>query len=315
MTAGNARSGPPTTAGLVVRGLTQERRWAIVVLENSVDELLDGRPVGRRALLTPETRDVYWADPFPFRDGRGRLWIFVEELHRWTGLGSIVALRVEGDAVAERRTVLSGRHHYSFPQVQLWDGTIVATVESCDPRARTYTFAEVGGPWLPTLRTVPIGVIDPALAMDGDDWFLLGTSGSDYFAGFRQWQAEFGVGFVEQPELRYRDAALARSAGNADVNRGIRSVQDCRENYGIATALTTWSPSQVGPGEVLRRLNGSDVHPQALGTHTLTWTPDGQVVVADVWARGPQPLSAVHRLAERRHGRFCAGRRLSAHMP
>ena len=64
MTAGNAGREPPTTAGLVVRGLAQERRWAIVVLENSVDELLDGRPVGRRALLTPETRDVYWADPF-----------------------------------------------------------------------------------------------------------------------------------------------------------------------------------------------------------------------------------------------------------
>lgn len=304
------------------RGLTQERRWAVVVLDQSLDDLLDGADPTGLLVHAPEP-DRFWADPFPVRDRQGRLWLFVEELERWRGLGSIVALRIEpGAGVVQRRTVLRSRHHFSFPQVHWWDGVWVATVESCDPMAHTYTFAEVGDPWLASLRTLPVGVIDPALAIppgapgeEGARWYLTGTSGSDYFAGFRQWQGPDGVGWEEQADLRFRDPVLARPAGNADLVRGIRSVQDCSGNYGIATSIVTWQPGTRGPGEVLRRLDGADFGRGAVGTHTLAWTPDGATVVADVWQRGPQKFSAAHRVLEQRHGQFCPGRRASAAMP
>lgn len=304
----------------LVRGLTQERQWALVLTGQTLADLVEGaRPTG--AFLTPDDAGVFWADPFPVRDPAGDLWIFAEEYHRWQGLGRIVALRIdEGTGtVTTRREVLRGRHHYSFPQVHLWDGTWVATAETCDPFAPTYTFTKVGEPWVASLRTLPPGVIDPALSIPkgGGNWYLTGTTGSDEFAGFRQWVAEDGVGFDEQVELRYRDAALARPAGNADAVRGWRSVQDCSDNYGVATSVVRWNPLSVtpGPGEVMRRLTGNDFGHGALGTHTLAWTPDGQTVVADVWRRGRQPVSAAHRVAEQRHGRVCRGRRASRHMP
>lgn len=331
--------GPPTgKVARLIRGATQERAWAVVVLEASLDALLDGAPARGTALAAPE-RDRFWADPFPIRDAAGDLWIFVEEYLRWRGLGRIVALRIsEGGQVVSRRTVLSSAHHYSFPQVHLSDGTWVATAETCDPMAPTYTFAAVGEPWIASLRTLPVGVIDPALAIPppgaapqlqpddddpsalldpggGPDWFLTGASGSDEFAGFRQWSAPDGVGWIEEPRLRFRDAVLARPAGNLDLSRGLRSTQDCSENYGVATSLVSWDPTTPGPGEVLRRIDGADVRADAMGTHTLAWTPDGATVVADVWNRRRQPLSAAHRVLEQRHGLLCRGRRSSRQMP
>ncbi|MDQ1246668.1 MAG: hypothetical protein QG597_1036 [Actinomycetota bacterium] len=299
------------------RGLTQERRWAVMLLDQSLDDLLNGAdPTG--LLVHAPQHDRFWADPFPARDRLGNLWVFVEELERWRGLGSIVALRIEpGVGVVQRRTVLRSRHHFSFPQVHRWDGVWVATVESCDPMAHTYTFTDVGEPWLASLRTLPVGVIDPALAIpaNGADWHLTGTSGSDYFAGYRQWRGEDGADWQEQVDLRFRDPVLARPAGNLDARRGLRSVQDCSDNYGIATSIITWQPESRGPGEVLRRLDGASFGRGAHGTHTLAWTPDGDTVVADVWQRGPQAFSGVHRVLEQRHGRFCAGRKASARMP
>jgi hypothetical protein len=310
----------------------------VVVLESSLDEILAGAPPRGTFLAAPE-RDRFWADPFPFRDATGDLWLFVEEFRRWRGLGSIVALRLSDDhRVVERRTVLRSSHHFSFPQVHSWEGTPVATVESCDPAAPTYTFTAVGEHWIPSLRTLPMGVIDPALAIPppgtkpttalveddplalwepaaGADWYLTGTSGSDEFAGYRQWSAPDGVGWQEAEQLRFRDVVLARPAGNADLLRGIRSVQDCADNYGIATSVVAWDPAVRGPGNVVRRLTSDDFGHGALGTHTLAWTADGSTVVADVWKRGPQMLSAVHRALEQRHGSFCSGRRASARMP
>ncbi len=313
----------------LIRGLTTERLWALVLVEQSLDDLLAGaRPTG--TFLSAPDRNTFRADPFPVRDAGGQLWVFVEEYRRWRGLGSIVALRIGDGAVVERREVLSGPHHYSFPQAHLVDGTWVATVETCDPAAPTYTFTAPGEPWIASLRTLPQGVIDPALAIpaldrrrnydqedeggEGAPWFVVGTSGSDAFGGYRQWDAPDGVGWQEQVGLRYRDPVLARSAGNADLARGLRSVQDCSTNYGVASSITTWNPGGQGPGDVLVRLDGDSFGRGAIGSHTLSWTPDGQTVVADVWKRGRRALSAVHRAIEQRHGSVCAGRRASARM-
>ncbi|MFI0433802.1 MAG: hypothetical protein ACH36H_11755 [Candidatus Nanopelagicales bacterium] len=313
----------------LIRGLTTERLWAVVLVEQSLDDLLSGvRPTG--TFLAAPDRNTFRADPFPVRDAAGDLWVFVEEYRRWRGLGSIVALRIGEGAVVERREVLTGPHHYSFPQAQLVEGRWVGTVETCDPLAPTYTFTAPGEPWIASLRTIPAGVIDPALAIpapepgrnydqadeggDGSPWFVVGTSGSDAFGGYRQWSAPDGVGWDEQVQFRYRDAVLARSAGNADLLRGLRSVQDCSTNYGVASAITKWDPLMHGPGEVLARFDGGSFGAGAIGSHTLSWTPDGQTVVADVWKRGKRALSAVHRAIEQRHGSVCAGRRASARM-
>ncbi len=342
----------PDVVSRVMRGLSKERLWAVVLLDSPLDDILDGAPPRGRYLTAPE-RDRYWADPFPYRSAAGDLWVFVEEFQRWRGLGSIVALRLSDDyRILDRCTVLRSRHHFSFPQVHSWDGTPVATVESCDPTAPTYTFTGVGEPWIASLRTLPMGVIDPALAIPppgtapaavtrtqpptpwagdeddededlrsgmepppGADWYLTGTSGSDEFAGYRQWSAADGVGWEEAESLRFRDDVLARPAGNADLIRGIRSAQDCSDNYGIATSVVTWDPVARGPGSVLRRLTAEDFGHGALGTHTLAWTADGSNVVADVWKRGTQPMSALHRAIEQLHPSTCRGRRAAKRLP
>lgn len=316
-------------ARTAVRGLTQERRWGVLVLDQDLDTLLDGKPPTGSLLVAPEP-DRFWADPFPVRDRAGRLWVFAEEMHRWRGVGRIVALQIADGEVVRRETVLAGRHHFSFPQVHLVDGTWVATVETCDPLAPAYTFNAPGDEWVASLRTLPVGVVDPALAIppavvgrgydheEGEAqaplWYLTGVSGSDPVAGYRQWCAEDGVGWEEQPFYDFRDPVLARPAGNADLVRGIRSVQDCDENYGVAVSVVSFDPTRRGPGEVLRRFDAATFGRGALGAHTLSWTPDGTTVVADVWQRGPQVFSGAHRALEERHRRICRGRRASRAM-
>lgn len=295
------------------RGLAFERLWALVVLDATLEDVLAGAaPTG--AYLYPPERDRFWADPFPVRDADGQLWIFAEEMHRWRGLGEIVALRISHGQVAQRTTVLRSRHHYSFPQAHFHEGTWTATAETCDPLAPMYTFTAPGAPWQASLRTLPPRIIDPAVAVPASGsadrtWLLTATDPDDYFAGFRQWQAEEGVGWEAQPERSFRDPVLARPAGNADLGRALRSVQDCSDNYGIATSIIEWHPrdqhTPAGPGAVHRRLTGDDFGHGALGTHTLSWTPDGATLVADVWKRGPQAFSGVHRVLEQRHSRIC----------
>lgn len=300
----------------IARGLAYERQWGIVLLQQSLDELLVGAPPTGTLLAAPE-RDRFWADPFPLRDGRGAVWIFVEEMHRWRGLGCIVALRIQGGKVVQRDVVRMSGHHYSFPQIHDATGTDtgfrwLATVETCDPHAYVYGFNEPGEPWVSLDRTLPVGVVDPALSLPTHpadaDWYLTGTRGADSFAAFRQWRAVNGRGWQEQPTQRFHDPVLARPAGNADRVRGLRSAQDCSDNYGIASTLLDWDPHTRGPGAVRRRLRGQDFELAALGTHTLAWTPDGQTVVADIWRRRLQPFSAAHRYLESRHPRTCPGR-------
>ncbi len=303
----------------VARGVAFERQWGILVLRQSLDELLaDAAPTGD--LLAAPERDRFWADPFPLRDDSGALWIFAEEMHRWRGLGCIVALRVDRGKVLQRRVLRMSRHHYSFPQVHDATGTDVgfrwlATVETCDPQAHIYGFNNPGEPWVPLDRTLPVGVVDPAMSLPTEagpgDWYLTGTRGGDAFAAFRQWRAVDGRDWQEQPAMRFHDPVLARPAGNADRARGLRSAQDCTDNYGIASTLLSWDPQTRGPGAVRRRLRGDDFGFPVAGTHTLAWTPDGQTVVADVWRRRPQPFSAVHRYLEARHPRTCPGRAAS----
>ena len=65
----------------LIRGLTTERLWALVLLEQSLDDLLAGaRPTG--TFLSAPDRNTFRADPFPVRDADGQLWVFVEEYRR-----------------------------------------------------------------------------------------------------------------------------------------------------------------------------------------------------------------------------------------
>jgi hypothetical protein len=303
----------------LARGLAYERQWGIVVLGQTLDELLAGAAPRGPLLAAPE-RDRFWADPFPLRGESGDLWVFAEEMHRWRGLGCIVALLIDAGKVVRRQVVRMSGHHYSFPQVH--DATTtdigfrwLATVETCDPQAYLYGFNEPGEPWVSLDRSIPVGVVDPALSLPTDPaegaWYLTGTRGADAFAAFRQWRAVNGRDWQEQPAMRFHDPVVARPAGNADRVRALRSAQDCSDNYGVASSLLAWDPHTRGPGVVQRRLSGDDFEMPAAGTHTLSWTPDGQTVVADVWRRRLQPLSAAHRYLEARHPRTCPGRATS----
>lgn len=327
----------------VLTGATREREWAILVSDQSLDDVLNGAPLSGPLLTSPK-RDTFWADPFPIRAADGSLWVFVEEMHRWLGLGAIVALQVDQGRVLQRKVVLRGRHHYSFPQVHMDDGTWLATVQSCDPMAPMYTFAGLGEPWLPTLRLLPAGLIDPAVSAPwrpaghgrivdsdpadvefalglrrsanddvamGPDWFMVATTTGNEFAGYTQWKAAGGIDWREQPVQRFENAQLARSGGNLDGARGLRVAQDCAENYGVATSILTWAPWRQGEGKLLRRVNAADIAHAVMGTHTLSWTADGNTVVADVWRYRRQVKSAAHRVLERRHTAVCRGAKIN----
>ena len=280
-----------------VRGAILEREWAICLLDQSLDELLEGQTPAGRA-FKPTDQRTYWADPFVVAD-RSDTWIFVEEFRRRRGLGDIVALKVTDGAVTSHGTVLTGDHHISFPQVHRFRSGWIATVETCDPDARVHQFDEPGQRWRATEWRLPADLIDPQLTrMKDGRWRLTATSRLHSGYGPVTTWISAGQEPVHWTVIDVRDhGLLARGGGTSDAERGLRAVQDCTENYGQALSLRNW-PS----GTAVRDLRGPDVitRPEAgwLGLHTCSWTTTGSTVVVDLWRRRFQPLSPLDRFRE-----------------
>jgi hypothetical protein len=259
-----------------------------------------------RTRLEPASRRYFWADPFPADDDEP--WIIVEEFDKLTGLGSIVGLRLAGNRIVERTHLLGGGHHYSFPQVHRDETGWHATVETC-ARDNSFTFDRLGDPWQPTGHNLPWGLVDPAVTETGKSgWALTGVR-----RGHRHTYSQFVASgplprdFHEQPELGFHSPETARGGGNLDAQRGLRVVQDCSGNYGMAVEIVSWGPG--GQGDRIRRLDRTDLPPDLAGAHTLAWTPDGARLVMDAWAPRSRWDAAALRLNERRHKRFCANER------
>lgn len=247
------------------------------------------------------------------KDDDGSTWLFVEEFHRWHGIGRIVAMELRGHAIVRTVSVLEGPHHRAFPRVWRQDDGWLATVDGCETPGRIYSFNSLGDVWravpdvvLPAPLTDPtICVHDSVAQLVGTNWTSDESSDVEVWSNegpdFRNWEA--------RPDLGYRDSKCGRGAGNIDLARSLRAVQDGVSAYGTAVSLISW-PVVDGHPRLERRFAGADLG--FTGTHTLAWTPDGQTVVLDAWRRRLDPLGWLWKLTDLRHLKKCRAETLAA---
>lgn len=291
----------PSLLRRAASGLIRDRSWGLFVTATSLQDVMDGARLDGFTIRA--TEGLYWADPFPVVDN-GRFWIFAEEFDFRAGLGSIVALRIEGEEVVARVRVLAGSHHYAFPQIHRTDEGWLASVDTCDPTGQIHVFQDLGTPWRPAPWRLPRWTVDPALAQAEDGrWIMVGSSPLDPVR-YEQWSTDDATlrTWRHAPDLVWRSPAVGRSGGTLDLERGLRVSQDCARTYGEAVSIAKFSEGER-PDTVVRRIDGRDLGHGFDGTHTLAWTRDGLTMVADAWTRRVHPSAVPHRVRERRHRR------------
>ncbi len=305
-----------TSIWRLIRAPLSTRDWTIILItDQTLDEVIDPEstiPDGLHLRCPSWLR--FWADPCVVVDENGSVWIFIEEFHRWQGTGCIAALEVRGGELRRRVSVLEGPHHRAFPRVWRHEGRWLATVDGCEAPPVIYQFEELGDAWQPAVGPqLPAHLTDPAVGLTDFVTQLVGTNfRTDESSDVEVWSTRDSNldRWERNPELCYRNGALGRGAGNVDLVRGVRAVQDGIEAYGIAVSLIVWPVTDHAP-RILRRIEGRDLG-GFTGTHTLSWSADGQVVVADAWRRRFDPLGWMWKLRDLRHMKAC---RTNAHLP
>jgi hypothetical protein len=296
----------------LIRAPFSTRSWRILLLHGvGIDALLQGQADFSLAIeLGPPTNWRYfWADPCVVMDGCDEEWVYVEEFDRLRGLGHIRALHVSGGRVVRSAIVLAGRHHRAFPRVWREANEWRATVDGCEYPAQVFSFRCHGSAWSPVAGSdLPSTLIDPNLIHDGPDCVVVGTSWlRDEARDLEVWRrnANLGGEWRLASEESYSHDLYARGAGNVDVVRGIRAVQDCSTVYGLSVSLIEW-PVHGGKVVPVQQVSGSTLG--FTGTHTLAWNSDGAVVVLDAWDRRPDALGWLWKLTDLRHLKRCRRR-------
>lgn len=298
----------------LIRAPFSTRSWRILLLDGvGIDAVLRGQADFSRAieLKPPRNWRYFWADPCVVRDGGNEEWVYVEEFDRLRGLGRIRAIHVSGGRVSKSAIVLADRHHRAFPRVWKEANEWRATVDGCEFPAQVFSFPCHGSAWSPIAGSdLPSTLTDPNLIGDGPDCVVVGTSWiRDEARDLEVWRrsADLGGDWRLAPKESYSHDLYARGAGNVDVVRGIRAVQDCSTVYGLSVCLIEW-PVKGGHVVPVQQVSGGSVG--FTGTHTLAWTSDGEVVVLDAWNRRPDPLGWLWKLTDLHHLKRCRRRTL-----
>ena len=298
------------TAAQAARGAVTCWRWSVARWPADLDVFMAGPGELKTLRWFGPRRSAFWADPHVVVHD-GQEWLFVEDLDRSTGLGSIRATQFLAGELRARNVVLATGHHLSFPQVYRVHDRWLATVETCEAVNPVYTFDRLGDPWrvAEDVPALPEHLADPVLVFDADGGLkqAWGTDARlDPNAVFvlydwvdDQWQ--------RVDEATQVDVTRTRGGGQLDLQRGLRAVQDCGEAYGAAAEVLDLNglgravrlvPAAVGRGNDRRRRKG---------VHTVTWDATGEAVWIDGWYRRATPFGAMLRLREQRHSRDCTG--------
>ena len=296
-----------------LRAPVSTRQWQILLLTDTpLDAVIErGVYLQEAAIFTCPSWFRFWADPCVAKDPSGSLWVFVEEFQRHRGIGQIVGLEIEGDRIVQRVTVLGGPHHRAFPQVWQHGGKWLASVDGCETPSPIYCFNKLGDPWAALSNSsIPSHLTDPAVGVANDVIQVVGTNWMvDESSAVEVWECEDldDSIWAQRRDLTYRDRRFGRGAGNVDLSRGFRSVQDGVATYGASVSLISWPvvDDQLKP---VVRIDGEDLN--ATGTHTLAWSSDGQSVVLDAWTRRLDPLGWLWKLTDLYHLRRCRRRML-----
>ena len=187
----------------------------------------------------------FWADPCVV-EAAGRHFVFVEEMDRRTGKGTIACVALESAGARRLGLALKEAGHLSFPQVFQWEGSWYLTVESSEER-RVSLYRAIAFPleWERVRDLVSERVcVDPVLHFHEGRWYLFANVAEN---GNSTWDELF-LFVAEDLSDPFRphpcnpivsDVRRARLAGRLFHRAGmlIRPAQDCVPNYGSAVVF------------------------------------------------------------------------------
>ncbi len=296
------------------RGLFYTRDWRIAVFpHSSLSDVLQGCADTDYFELRPlRSWRYFWADPHVARIDGKVTHLYVEQFDRLIGRGEIRYLKIEGRQVVEETVVLTGLHHYSFPQTLRIDDQWFAVVESCENPMAIYHFDEHGEPWRASPESaLPAILVDPQLAQFNGKIIIVGNDAlklkADQLEVVSTRAGALG-GWSSEEIFEGRFGSL-RSGGRLDLDRGMRAVQSDSVVYGLEVGIFNFSQSIEKPVEWF----DSEKLFNATGMHTVSWfDSDLSPVVFDCWHRKFTPIGWLFKLTDLAHRKRCIRRTLKS---
>ncbi|SDJ26491.1 glucosamine inositolphosphorylceramide transferase family protein [Salimicrobium halophilum] len=230
--------------------------------------------------------DLYYADPFVYRDGEQ--WkIIMEEVDYRSVKGFITEwILRNNEVIQEEKAVLSGGSHFSYPYILYVDGELYCIPENSETEKVVLYQYRDGWKAVKTLID-HFPAVDSTLVKYQGKWWIFCTRASVYNGDNEELHIFYAEDLFGEwsPHARNPvkvDARSSRPAGTPFYHNGelYRPAQDCSHTYGGAIVLNRirhLSETKFSE-EIAARIepDPSDLYPD--GIHTLSMA-DGMVVV------------------------------------
>lgn len=230
-------------------------------------------------------RGTYYADPFLIQYKADTL-VFFETFSYRSGKG-VIEMAKASENFSRMYTVLQGKHHYAFPYVFEWEGSLYCLPECyASGGVQLFVWDALKNEFRYSKTLVEdVAAVDPVLFEHNGLWWLLFTRKElpsvHVFAYYAN--DPFGPYQSHANNPVKSDIRASRPAGRLIRHHGklLRPAQDCAADYGVAVVLNeikTLNPQQFEetPVQRIEPLNKVDY---AKGLHTLNFA--GRYTVID----------------------------------
>ncbi|RWZ58065.1 hypothetical protein EQV77_09780 [Halobacillus fulvus] len=258
--------------------------WNVGISRQTFEQLTDGEPL--KVDWMDQRKDVFYADPFMYRDGDS--WkIIMEEVDHRVVKGFISEWTLdENGKVKEDKGTIQLPVHLSYPYMIQYEGDFYCIPESSAAK-EAVLYKWMDG-WQP-VKTLIAGfaAIDSTIIQHENRWWLFCTRATSY----RGDNEELHVFYADELMGEWTphplnpvkiDVRSSRPAGTPFYNKGelYRPAQDCSKTYGGRIAINRVQTLTVDDFEeetvkIIDPVQDSDY---SSGVHTISFVNDQAVV-------------------------------------
>lgn len=194
-------------------------------------------------VMLPQPNGSFWADPFLIKESEF-FYLFIEELNSKTRLGEIACIKLNNQfKIIEKRTILSDKTHFSFPNVFLKDNQYYMIPENSE-KNNLYIYKAINFPFEWKLEKILIEnckLLDAIWIFHDNLYWMFANKINDYEYDNNDnlylYYAEdlINGNWKSHPQNPIvTDSGKARNAGNVFIknDKMYRPSQNCAESYG-----------------------------------------------------------------------------------
>ncbi|MFZ7942305.1 MULTISPECIES: glucosamine inositolphosphorylceramide transferase family protein [Bacillaceae] len=253
--------------------------WNIGIVPKPIHEFLTDSDTNIQWLV--QEKDLYYADPFAYRD-EGGLQILMEELDHRVVKGYISAASVRDDTITFDQALMKFPCHMSYPFIIEHNNQVYCLPETSEAKEATiYRLNKASKEWEKVKTLIEdFHAVDSTIIKYGDYWWLFCTKS---FSTIQSHNNELHIYYAAdllgdwQPHVLNpvkMDIRSSRPAGTPFIQEGVlyRPAQDCSKTYGgriVLNKIKTLSTSQFEeePVSFIEPKNDS-LYPD--GVHTIS---------------------------------------------